>query len=74
MTERESDNHDLANALEAGRPAPAREFGDQLRDHLLELDARERRPAQLWLLVGAYACAGLLLLILAAVAAGGGGL
>ena len=74
MTDREPDDHDLADALHAGRPAPARQFGDRLRDHLLELQARERRPGQLWLLVAAYACAGLALLVIAAIAAGGGGL
>jgi hypothetical protein len=74
MSTHEPDNHDLEDALEAGRPAPSRQFGDRLREHLLSIEASERRPAQLWLLVGAYACAGLLLLVVAAVAAGGGGL
>ncbi len=74
MTDQESDNHELADALHARRPAPRREFGDRLREQLLELGARERRPAQLWLLASAYAFAGVLLLVLAAIAAGGGGL
>jgi hypothetical protein len=74
MTDREPDNHELADALQSGRPAPSRQFGDRLREHLVALDARDRRPAQLWLLVTAYACAGILILVLAAIAAGGGGL
>ena len=47
---------------------------DRLREHLLTIEARERRPAQLWLLVSAYALAGVVLLVVAAVAAGGGSL
>lgn len=74
MSGNEPDSHDLADALHAGRPEPSRQFGDRLREHLLELHARERRPAGLWLLVTAYACAGVLLLVIAAIAATGGSL
>jgi hypothetical protein len=74
MTDREPDSSDLEGALHSGRPAPSREFSDRLREHLVAVDARDRRPAQLWLLVTAYACAGILILVLSAIAAGGGGL
>jgi hypothetical protein len=47
------------------RPPPPRGFSDDLRRHLLELEARSRRPPHLWLFVGAYAATGVLLLIIA---------
>jgi hypothetical protein len=56
--------------LSRRRPEPPRQFQDNLRRHLLELYARERRPVYLWALVGAYAAAGILLLVVAAVAVG----
>jgi hypothetical protein len=52
------------------RPAPSRRFADDLRHHLLELEARSSRPRYLWLLVAAYAAAGILLLVLGAAAVG----
>lgn len=74
MTERDPNERPLEDTLQARRPAPARQFSDRLRAHLLEIDARERSPARLWTLVGAYAGSGALLLVLAAIAAAGGGL
>jgi hypothetical protein len=56
--------------LSRRRPAPSREFGDDLRRHLLELEARSSRPRYLWPLVVAYAAAGILLLVLGAAAVG----
>jgi len=52
------------------RPTPPREFGDRLREHLRELDARARRPPRLWVLVAAYAVAGIALMVIAAVGVG----
>jgi hypothetical protein len=52
------------------RPAPSREFSDQLRERLRDLDAAARRPANLWTLVAAYAIAGLALLIAAVAGVG----
>jgi hypothetical protein len=74
MTDQAPDDGRLEHALHARRPAPSPRFADDLRDHLLELDARERRPPYLWAMVAAYACAGVLLLVVAAIAAAGGGL
>jgi hypothetical protein len=51
-------------------PAPSPEFGDRLRQHLRDLDAALRRPANLWTLVAAYAIAGLVLLIAAVAGVG----
>jgi hypothetical protein len=51
-------------------PAPSREFSDRLRDRLRELDAAVRRPANLWVMVAAYAIAGGVLLIAAVVGVG----
>jgi hypothetical protein len=59
----------LARTLQARRPAPARPFGDQLRERLLAEDARSRRPPRLSALVLAYVSSGTLLLILAALLA-----
>ena len=56
--------------LSRRRPAPSRQFQEDLRRHLVELQARERRPPHMWLLVAAYAAAGVLLLVLAAAGVG----
>jgi hypothetical protein len=54
----------------SARPAPSREFSDRLREHLRALDSSARRPPRLWVLVGAYALAGIALLIIAAAGVG----
>jgi hypothetical protein len=51
-------------------PAPSREFSDRLRERLRDLDAAARRPTNLWMLVAAYAIAGVILLIAAAAGVG----
>jgi hypothetical protein len=51
-------------------PAPSQEFGDRLRERLRELDRAARRPANLWVMVGAYAIAGVALLIVAVAGVG----
>ena len=57
--------------LRRERPAPSREFGDQLRERLLTAELAAHRPPSLWLLVAAYAACGILLLVIAAIGAGG---
>jgi hypothetical protein len=70
MSEREETRGPDGELLSRQRPAPSRQFRDDLRRHLLELDARDRRPPYLWPLVLAYAAAGILLLIIAAIGVG----
>jgi hypothetical protein len=56
--------------LREQRSVPPRQFREALRRHLLEIDARARRPKHLWLLVVAYATTGAVLLIIAAAGVG----
>jgi hypothetical protein len=51
-------------------PIPAPEFADRLRNRLRALDAAARRPGNLWVMVAAYAAAGLVLLIVAVAGVG----
>ena len=74
MSEVEQPDQHLDDTLRRGRPRPRRAFGAGLRQRLVELDARARRPARLREMVIAYIGAGGLLLLLAALGAGGGGL
>jgi hypothetical protein len=73
MTGNEPTDPKAERTLLHARPEPTRQFGDRLRERLLEQHAADRRPAHLWLLVGAYVCSGLALLILAVLSASGGG-
>jgi hypothetical protein len=73
MPDRDPTERQLDAALRRRRPAPSRSFGADLRDQLLELDARARRPPHLRILVATYICSGLLLLLLAALGAAGVG-
>jgi hypothetical protein len=70
MTEQGQPQGPDGELLSRRRPVPSRQFGDNLRRHLLELEARSRRPRYLWLLIAAYTVAGILLLVLAAAAVG----
>jgi hypothetical protein len=70
--EREPDEH-LERALRARRPRPARQFGEALRERLVQLELSARRPAHLWTLVIVYALCGAVLLALAAAGAVGAG-
>ncbi len=70
MSEQEQPQGSNGELLSKRRPAPSRRFGDDLRRHLLELDASDRRPTYLWLLVAAYVVAGVALLLTAAVGVG----
>jgi hypothetical protein len=71
--ERKPPENGLVEGLRARRPLPRREFADDLRTHLLQAQARVRRPKRLRLLVAAYLACGAVLLVLAAVGASGGG-
>jgi hypothetical protein len=70
MSDREQPHGPDGELLSKRRPAPSRQFGDDLRRRLLELDAHERRPRYLWLLVAVYVVAGAALLLIAAVGVG----
>ena len=70
MSEQREHRRPDGELLSRRRPTPSRQFQEGLRRHLLELDARERRPPHMWLLVGVYAAAGILLLVLAGVGGG----
>jgi hypothetical protein len=63
---------ELEAELRRERPAPSREFGDQLRERLLSAEIEAHRPPSLWPLVAAYVVCGILLLVIAAIGAGGG--
>jgi hypothetical protein len=69
MSEREEHQRPDGDLL-SRRPVPSRRFQDDLRRHLLELEADDRRPAHLWLLAIAYAAAGSLLIVIAAIGVG----
>jgi hypothetical protein len=56
----------LDGELLSRRLVPSRRFQDGLRRHLLELQAEDRRPAHLLMLVMVYAAAGILLIIIGA--------
>jgi hypothetical protein len=70
MSEQEQPPRPDGELLSRRRPAPPRRFEHDLRRHLLELEARQRRPLHMWLLVTAYAAAGILLLVIAAAGVG----
>lgn len=59
-------------ALRQSRPLPSHRFASDLRHRLSDLEARAHRPRNLWLLVGACACAGVLLLLVSAARASAG--
>jgi hypothetical protein len=73
MTEPDLLDPKLDAELREQRPRPSGRLRTELRQRLLELNARDRRPARLWLLVAAYTGSGAVLLVLAAFGASGGG-
>jgi hypothetical protein len=73
MAEQNSSQEHAPAVLKGDPPSPRREFALGLRERLMELDSRAKRPEHLWLLVGVYLSAGIVLLVLAALSAAGGG-